>query len=890
MKTNSIPEGLPKADFAEPGHNPATAGILPGARAAKNSRQLSACSCRRSFILLVIFFASIRWGDSARAQGGALVNDGANAGIIGAGATNTWTFTAAAGDQIFLRLGTTNFSASLSLQTAGGLPLAASAGGSDAVVPFTVTNAGSYSALVTSASQGGSGSYVLYFAQIPEPFSVPLGGAGGPLVNGGDNVGTLPLAGLQMWTFTAKAGDNVALRMVTTNFNAAPSLYSPSGMLIYSTCCSASGDTIIDSFTATNSGTYTVLVQAANQGGLGSYRLRLAEFSQPFTVAAAPLTNGNNAGSLGLGGLDRWTFTAKAGDNVVLRMVTTNFNAGPRLYDPSGVIIASECCAPGGDTIIDSFTATNSGTYTVLVQAANEGGAGSYILRLAEFSQPFTVAAAPLTNGDNAGLLGLGFLDRWTFAAKAGDSVALRMFTTNFNAGPSLYDPSGALLASTCCAAGGDTIIDAFTVTNSGTYTVLVDAANEGGVGSYVLRLAEFSQPFSVPASPLTNGGDNAGSLVLGGLDRWTFTAKPGDNFVLRMVTTKFNGASSLYDPSGVLLGSWCCAVTGDTIMGLFTATNSGNYTVLVDAASQGGAGPYTLRLAEFSQPFSVPAAPLANGGDNAGSLGLGALDRWTFTAKAGDNVVLRIVTTNFDAAPSLYSPTGVLLVSTCCAASGDTIIDSFTATTSGSYTVLVQAAAEGGVGTYILRLANLAQPFSVASFPLSNSASIPGMLGAGALDRWEFTACVGDWLYPQFATTNFTGNLGLYGPDGTLLAPGFGTNINFALQATNCGTFTLLVTSAIEGGTGAYNVFPNGLSDGPKLCPPVIAAPVFSVTAVGGPTNSEFILYTTTNVPAPAGLWTSIYTNRFDQFGVFNYTNSFAPSPGKAFFQLLHQ
>ena len=161
------------------------------------------------------------------------------------------------------------------------------------------------------------------------------------------------------------------------------------------------------------------------------------------------------------------------------------------------------------------------------------------------------------------------------------------------------------------------------------------------------------------------------------------------------------------------------------------------------------------------------------------------------------------------------------------------------------------------------------------------------GMLGAGGLDRWEFTACVGDWLYPQFTTTNFIASLGVYGPDGALLAPGYGTNINFALQATNCGTFTFLITSASEGGVGAYSLFPNGLSDGTKLCPPAITAPVLTLIGVGGATNSQFILYTTTNVPAPAGLWTSIYTNRFDQSGVFNYTNSFAPSAGRAFFRL---
>jgi hypothetical protein len=336
------------------------------------------------------------------------------------------------------------------------------------------------------------------------------------------------------------------------------------------------------------------------------------------------------------------------------------------------------------------------------------------------------------------------------------------------------------------------------------------------------------------------------------------------------------------------LLASVCCAPGGDTIIDTFTATNSGTYTVLIQDANEGGTGPYILRLAEFSQPFSAPAAPLANGADNAGSLVLGGLDRWTFVANAGNSVILRMATTNFNASASLYGPDGGLLASSCCALGGDTIIDWFIATNSGIYTVLVQDANEGGAGAYVLRLVNPGQPFSAPSFSFGGGATNSGSLGAGALDRWEFTACVGDWLYPQFATTNFTGNLGFYGPDGALLSPGYGSNILFAVQATNCGTFTLLVTSASEGGLGSYLLMANSLSDGTKLCPPDISGPVLTMAGVGGRTNSQFILYTTTNLPAPAGLWTAIYTNRFDQIGVFNYTDSFDPSSARAFFRLL--
>jgi hypothetical protein len=943
--------------------------------------------------LLFVALLAILRADSAMAQGAALVNDGPNLGAIAAGGTNTWTFSANSGDNVVLRLGTTNFNPALALYGPDGSLAGAAGGNDDLALALAVTNGGAYTVVVTSGAQGGSGSYSLHFAQIPEPFSVPAGEQGGPLVNGGDNAGTLGFADLQMWTFTANAGDHVALRMVATNFNPGPVLFGPDGAQLFANCCAPGGDTIIASFTATNSGVFTVLVTAANRGGTGSYILRMAQFGQPFSAPAVPLANGDNLGNLALGGLDRWSFIANPGDNIILRMVTTNFSANPTVYSPDGALLFANCCAPGGDTIIANFTATNSGAFTVLVACGGEGNSGSYLLRMAQFSRPFPTPAVTLTNGgDNPGNLVLGGLDRWTFTANAGDTIAVRMVTTNFNANPALYGPDGALLFNDCCAPGGDTLIANFTATNGGAFTVLVEAnegqtgpyivrlaefsepftvpaltlanggdndgnlvlggldrwtfnanagdnialrlvttnfnaaaivlgpdgsqlfnrccapggdtfianftatgsgaftvlvfANEGQTGPYALRLAEFSQPFAIAASPLANGGDNLGNLALGGLDRWTFNANAGDNIALRMATTNFNAQAVLYGPDGALLVSACCAPGGDTYIAIFTATNSGAFTVLV-YANEGQTGSYVLRLAEFSQPFTVPAFPLANGADNLGNLVLGGLDRWTFTANAGDSVFLRMFTTNFNADAAVYGPNGALLATACCGIEGDTGIYSFMPTNTGVYTVLVNSGQEGETGSYVLRWADLSGPFSVPSKPFANGAVETGTLGVAALDRWEFTACVGDWIAPQLATTNFFANFGLYGPDGSLLASAGGSNLVFSLPATNSGTFTLLVSSASEGGVGEYTLLPNGLTDGVKLCPPAIEPTTFILTGIGGATNAEFVISTAPILPSPQSLWASIYTNRFDRFGLFNYTNAFDPTLPPAYFRL---
>ena len=79
------------------------------------------------------------------------------------------------------------------------------------------------------------------------------------------------------------------------------------------------------------------------------------------------MTNGgNHAGTNSLGDLDMWSFTANARDNIVLRLGATGFTGNLNLYGPNGALLKS--AASGADAELD-YTATNSGTFTVLVSS-----------------------------------------------------------------------------------------------------------------------------------------------------------------------------------------------------------------------------------------------------------------------------------------------------------------------------------------------------------------------------------------------------------------------------------------------------------------------------------------------------------------------------------------
>jgi len=399
-------------------------------------------------------------------------------------------------------------------------------------------------------------------------------------------------------------------------------------------------------------------------------------------------------------------------------------------------------------------------------------------------------------------------------------------------------------------------------------------------------------------ADTLVNGANQTGIIFTNTVaDSYTFTANTGDSINLRLGTTNFYGKLQLYGPNGALLdavGGY--PVNDDPIT--YTATNSGTFTVLVSSAVTSGAGTYALHLAQIPEPFIVPAGDeggaMTNGGNYTGTITLGDLDMYRFTANKGDSINLRLGTTNFPGKLQLYGPNGALLA----AVGGYPVTDdpiSYTATNSGTFTVLVSDGYGGETGTYALHLAQMPEAFIVPAGdqggPMTNGGHYTGTITLGDLDMWSCVACKGDVINLELKTTNFFGNLQLYGPNGTLLQSvgGYGsTDDLITYTATNCGTFTMLVSDGYGGGAGTYGLSVNGVFDLLRLFSPVISGTNLLLKGAGGTTNAGFILYSTTNLTTPWGLWKPLLTNHFDQFRVFNYTNVYNPATPQEYFRFV--
>jgi hypothetical protein len=197
------------------------------------------------------------------------------------------------------------------------------------------------------------------------------------------------------------------------------------------------------------------------------------------------------------------------------------------------------------------------------------------------------------------------------------------------------------------------------------------------------------------------------------------------------------------------------------------------------------------------------------------------------------------------------------------------------------------------GAGTYQLHF--LKTPGEIVIPPgddggsLGSGISAVGQIDRADIDPWRFTACRGDLISLRLLSTNFYGRLYLYGPDGALLKYAqYDYDLAFAYVATNCGTFTVVVSSYLVNGTGTYKLLNNDLSDALKLCPPERAGENWNLSGVGAKTNDTFVIYTTTNMALSFAQWTSLRTNQFGQFGIFNLTNVATGLEAQRYFRLV--
>src|SRR5438046_607356 len=200
-----------------------------------------------------------------------------------------------------------------------------------------------------------------------------------------------------------------------------------------------------------------------------------------------------------------------------------------------------------------------------------------------------------------------------------------------------LVSPTGVLLGTSI---GASAVQIAATAPTTGTYTVIV-GTNDGfgrneDTGSYLLTLAKGPGAFATSSGDeggaLTNGATQAGTIYLGNLDQWSFTATQGDYIALSMgevapVSAGFRPWIRLVSPTGVLLAT--SSAVASAVQVSSNVPTTGTYAVIVGSnVCLRGALPicsYLLTLAKGPGAFATSSGDeggdLTNGATQAGTI-----------------------------------------------------------------------------------------------------------------------------------------------------------------------------------------------------------------------------------------------------------------------------
>jgi len=712
------------------------------------------------------------------------------------------------------------------------------------------------------------GRALLPFALIVLAFAEGTASAQGTLTNGDIHTGTIATPGeVDTWSFSAAQGDYIALAV--GEIVAVP---DPGFVPLMQLKNHTTGDVIATvtgslaaqiAVNAPLTATYDVLVRDSNISrpgtALGSYTVTLAKIPAALVVHAGDqggaMTNGaNHTGSIYVGDLDAWTFTAALGDYITLAVgevppgeIDPNFVPWIRLIGPTGTVILS---AQGALAAQIATAAPLSGTYTVLVSdsaiSREPSHTADYVLTMVKTNAALTVPngdeGGPMTNGANhAGVITVGDLDGWTFTAAKDDYITLSVgeilqseIDPLFVPWIRLLGPNGDVLGS---AQGALAAQIAVTAPLTGLYTVVVsDSAisrEPSHTDNYVLTMVKTNAALTVPngdqGGPMTNGANHAGVITVGDMDGWTFTAAKDDFIALSIgevleseIDPLFVPWIRLLGPNGDVLGSAQGALATQIAL---NAPLSGLYTVVVSDSAisrePSHTGNYILTMVKTNTALTVPngdeGGPMTNGANHTGAIFVGDLDGWTFTAAQGDYIALSIGETLQSETDPLFvpwvrliGPTGALVSSVV----GNVAAQIATnAPLSGQYTVIVSDSAisrePSHASTYVLTLLKtntaITLPNGDEGGPMLPGANYSGVITAGDLDPWTFTASQGDYMAIKIGEVVlseidplFVPWIRLIGPTGAVVSSAVG-NLTATIAATAplSGTYTLLVTDS---------------------------------------------------------------------------------------------
>ncbi|WP_171908294.1 restriction endonuclease fold toxin [Streptomyces niveus] len=522
------------------------------------------------------------------------------------------------------------------------------------------------------------------------------------------------------------------------------------------------------------------------------------------------------------GNMAEVTFEAPAGTdlNVGITQATFNSVTRARLVDPLGDRLKSFTFnGPEGEAEFNDLPV--AGLYRIVL----ETGSGNFGTAVVTLSTPvtssFTVSGPPATAVfDRPGQDQL-----LTFTGTLGTSLSLGIDATKLPhpLWARLYGPDGTEVDNSFISVGGDGGIDLDSLTQSGTYTLLLDPGEGDAKGTV-----------TVTASPYADAGtlDPTGAAVKvsltrpGQQGRAQFTGTAGQRVSLGATATGFGSATrvDILRPDGTPLDHLLVSdgdVGDEWDSEPLPAT--GTYTLAVRPNSDIGTGELALTL---SRPVALPAL-LTTGGTTTATIGrIGQNAESSFQGQTGAALSLGVTGNTFGQYVdlSVIAPSGATVIDELNVSAGDSATIPLPALPeTGTYRVVLDPY-KGAVGAAGLTLSTEAQ----AALTVDAAGLVTTAARAGQQIRARFTAPTSTSLGLGITANTLAKSteIRLIGPEG-----GAGTDVGrlagkasdaFYLGGLTAGAAYSLVFEPSEAATGSMTLW---------LSKPVAAGALSSTT-----------------------------------------------------------
>lgn len=460
---------------------------------------------------------------------------------------------------------------------------------------------------------------------LPDPYTLALraGGAANASSLGAGCVGAISDAPDLQLDFTA--GSASLYISVLSEADTSLVVNTPDGRWV---CDDDSGGNLNPAleFAGGQSGVFDIWVGSVGSSVLPEATLYLSEINQATALLEAGEVNLPPPGSrveagqletsdrrLGDGSyVDDYSFTAQAGDAVVVDLVSRGFDSYLRLFAPSGELFSNDDYNGDTSRSLLSQTLGESGTWRVEVNSLYADETGSYTLTIDQESG----GLAPLQQeyrGELAGTdpqrAGGQYMDVYEFQGQPGQRLTVDLSSEALDTYLLLETPQGSLLQNDDTDRIGHSVIET-DLTEFGTYRVSASSYGERETGAYRLQIsASGNGATGNDTVNLALGAGVAGRLQDGDADReegqyqdyYSFQGTAGQTLRVSLQSAEFDTWLRVISPAGTELENDDFEGSTSLSQVEWRLPETGRYSVVVSSYRAGETGSYEVAVAESS-------------------------------------------------------------------------------------------------------------------------------------------------------------------------------------------------------------------------------------------------------------------------------------------------